>query len=655
MKMTRLASQIMSDLTRRHENDLTADEAVVEMDRVTSALKELNELPVDRAARSSGLMSALPILAVAFGRRAGVNVRIGGSTACTDGKSITLPSLPMEAPQTLRTLALGYLYHETGHIETTQMKVFKQAASESPLLRNLLNVLEDVRMEAWRNAKYPGSAAVLADLTGVLQADGSFGNAEGIETADEARTLCMSLITGLRSSELDQPLQAIAALWRKRLVELVGEAVVRKLDVITTGTAQLNATSNVLQLARRVISVLEEAKEEPEKQPSEPEQSESSDDTQEQSKGDSEQDEDSDGEGTDDTSAKDDSSKGDAEGDGDSDEGSGGESDADAGESGDSSSAGKANGTASGDPEDGQPTAAQRQAISKALEASDEDIGETDLGDILKDELEQAAEKACQAEAQAGGGSGGSKTPHSVSVAPMSAQNELAEVAAASQKLRTRMASKLQANARVKRTHVEKGTRLDGMVLHRLFVNDPRVFLRKERKATINTAVQIVLDRSSSMSGKDMEVARKAALAAALGLGQIPRVKTAACAFPDLLIMKQFDERAQKVAGRFTLHASGGTPMAEAMLWSAANLAPRREERKLMIVVTDGQPNDPRAVLALVKKMSNAGIECVGVGINCDVVKNLFPQWVVIRDVEELASTLFQTLGQQLTGRRIAA
>ena len=47
----------------------------------------------------------------------------------------------------------------------------------------------------------------------------------------------------------------------------------------------------------------------------------------------------------------------------------------------------------------------------------------------------------------------------------------------------------------------EQGTRMDGNVLHRLFVGDGRLFVRKDVRRSIDTAIQIVLDRSGSMQG----------------------------------------------------------------------------------------------------------------------------------------------------------
>ncbi|OJY94353.1 MAG: hypothetical protein BGP25_05025 [Lysobacterales bacterium 63-13] len=662
----RLASQIQNELNRMHHaSDLTADEGALELERVSKALEELRGLKSTRR-DTQGLLASLPILAVAFGRKHGIRVSIGGNQACTDGKRIQLPTLPMDAPHVLRALVLGYLYHETGHIETTDMDVFKKAASESPLLRNLLNVVEDIRMEAWRNAKYPGSAAVLRDLAGVIQASGKFGDLESISQAEPAQVLAMSMLTALRYRELDQPTQAVAALWNKRFIEQFGEALAIKVEVITTGVAHLKDTAASLKVARQLAAALKEEQERQEEESKSSPDSENSGDNEgssSESGGDSdagEQDgsEEGDASGHDDAQASEDGSDTDEDsGDDNTESSAGGQGDSEGGDaSGDDAQVpeGDARTSSSGSGGDNSPmTPEQRQALKEAIEGDDEAYGDTDLGDTLKGMLESAAEEAVQQECQ--GGAYPVQTPGTVAVGANMGFNELALVAEASQKLRLRLASKLQADARRKRTHVAQGQRLDGQVLHRLFTNESRVFLRKEVKRDVSTAIQILLDRSGSMQGHKIEIARQATLAVALGLGQIPRVKSAACAFPDILILKQWEEHVRQVASRFPVNVDGFTPMAQAMLWGAANLASRREERKLMIVITDGAPDNAQGVRTMVRKLSQGNVECIGIGIGHDAVRTLFPQWAVIQSVDELASALFDVVGKNLTGGRIAA
>ena len=45
--------------------------------------------------RSKDILNCLPLLASVLGEQYGVQVHIGGKTACTNGRVIQLPSLPM--------------------------------------------------------------------------------------------------------------------------------------------------------------------------------------------------------------------------------------------------------------------------------------------------------------------------------------------------------------------------------------------------------------------------------------------------------------------------------------------------------------------------------------------------------------------------------
>lgn len=74
-----------------------------------------------------------------------------------------------------------------------------------------------------------------------------------------------------------------------------------------------------------------------------------------------------------------------------------------------------------------------------------------------------------------------------------------------------------------------------------------------------------------------------------------------------------------------------------------------------MIVITDGEPDNAQGVRTLVRKLTQSNVECIGVGIGHEAVKNLFPQWVVINSVDELAAALFNVVGKTLTGARSAA
>jgi len=143
------------------------------------------------------LVSALPIVAQALGDQYGVDVVIGGSQACTNGRTIHLPALPPDdAVATL--LARGYLDHESGHIRHTDFGALPQ--DRTPLLRRLANRLEDIRIEQAMGQRYPGVRTNLNRLVRQLVADRNFQ----VPAVDDhpAAIVCSYVLQRLRAEVL---------------------------------------------------------------------------------------------------------------------------------------------------------------------------------------------------------------------------------------------------------------------------------------------------------------------------------------------------------------------------------------------------------------------------------------------------------------------
>ena len=90
--------------------------------------------------RTKDVLNCLPLVASILGDRYGVQVRIGGNEACTNGKVIHLPSLPMDCEPELLALARSFVDHESGHIRHTDFSVLK-AENLDPVTFNLLIAL----------------------------------------------------------------------------------------------------------------------------------------------------------------------------------------------------------------------------------------------------------------------------------------------------------------------------------------------------------------------------------------------------------------------------------------------------------------------------------------------------------------------------------
>jgi cobalamin biosynthesis protein CobT len=233
----------------------------------------------------------------------------------------------------------------------------------------------------------------------------------------------------------------------------------------------------------------------------------------------------------------------------------------------------------------------------------------------------------------------------------------LRKVQGESGKIRAALQGLVQSQTLNRSQHASRGRRMDGKRLHRLPLGETKLFQRKETKAAPNTAIHLLLDKSESMGyqvtdsqgqpiGSRMPIALEATLALALAFEGIPGVNPGVTAFPgrqDDLVYRLLEhgQRVNARTGAFSLAATGSTPMTEAIWFGAASLLRCREPRKVLMVMTDGQPNDTLSTLELLQRCRDTGIETVGIGLGLDV-SHLFPIAITINDLSELRAQLFE-------------
>jgi Mg-chelatase subunit ChlD len=312
------------------------------------------------------------------------------------------------------------------------------------------------------------------------------------------------------------------------------------------------------------------------------------------------------------------------------------------------SDSGDASGEDSGkeDSEDGND---QKQANLQALrETQDEEVVEdTDLGDKLRQQLGDMAFEASGHSSNAG--TFPVQTPQAKTrpIDPFEAARE-------TNALRTKLNGLIQAS-KLKRSPPRRvGHRVDTRSLHKLASLDTRVFRGRESKTAVNTAVVVLLDQSGSMRGQKEE-ATKAAMAVSMALDSIPGVKLAIAGFnsvvnergdrhiPSVSPMKSFGQRTDKQC--FMPHSGGGTPIAEGLWWSASELLSQTTvERRVVICITDGGPDDYQATMDIVSKLKTADIETNAIGIGVPISKELFPVNCTISSISELPEKVFSML-----------
>ncbi|WP_419626490.1 cobaltochelatase CobT-related protein [Thiolapillus sp.] len=222
------------------------------------------------------------------------------------------------------------------------------------------------------------------------------------------------------------------------------------------------------------------------------------------------------------------------------------------------------------------------------------------------------------------------------------------------------LAQVFQAQKRVEVAHSSRGRRINPRRLSRVAMGKADIFRHKHRQEAINTAVEVLVDASESMMWGDdlLTPAKESALALAQAIENLPGCSCGVLMFPSwtdngeiaVLGVKAPEERVSATLqqGRWEFGAYGGTPLAQSLWPCAIRLATRLEERKVLIVLTDGDPNDSVAAMEMLERIRASGIETVGIGIQTMAVESLFPEHRVINDVAELGEALFDLMINKL-------
>lgn len=545
------------------------------------------------------LKNALPIVAAAYGEKFGVKVLIQGQDAFTDGERIVIPTANPDDPH-YQQIAWGYLAHEAAHIRHTNFDMVQKASSK-PIRKALLNIIEDVRIENELAKDYPGTRRSISQVIEYMVDTQQMCVPEQLEPASNLQAW---LLFRLRCHFLGQ--KALTPLYQvvdERVRQLFPAAAMSRLSAMLTVVPSLASTGEVLKLVDAIVAMLEEESRPPQD-----------------------------------------------------------ESDADNG-----NDIGQDASNDSNNSSDSQTPEADSSAMVDAAETGDSD--NSDQADNLRQALEASAAQfepdtfAQVAEVlseQAEGHQG--VTPLSLPQAEQAMLGDEAILtlsASESAQIRARLRGMVQ-SSQDNRNHAKRhGLRV---ATHRLAASqagESRLFIQRQPRIAPNAAVHLLVDISGSMgkpigegNRKYFHVANEAALALAMALEGIPGVVPAVSYFPGIhqevsiaLLPKQ---SVRHRAACFDQKPRGCTPMAQAMWFAANSLLAQKQKRKLMIVLTDGDPDDWAATHDIVDRCRRSGFELLGIGIQTRSVEKFFPQSIVINDVKDLKRELFEVTQQLL-------
>ena len=577
------------------------------------------------------LQRALPIVGSALGRKMGVRVEVSGQKACTDGECIWIPAFDPERPEQEKA-AWGYLSHEAAHVRYTDFDLDYEG---SILRRRLTNLLEDIRIEGEISREYPGAAFSLAEVVRQLVAEGRLGAPKKSDAP--VKVLNDSLLAILRFEVLGQKaLEQEATKAREMMKDSFPRQLLDSLHGLLGRVPDLNSTRDALNLADQIIALFQNCNNE---------NSESEDSGEEET------------DKTENSSGDQKTNLQHCEGQNQEDKSdsvSGGELKSDSAEeigenpenlSGiDSLSVSENNGDAS---DKAEALLFGKESLKQIIESTDEDWPE-DLFQSVAEDLE-----AWSSELSAGL-SAITTTPGIDQVVINDEDREAAKdllwkVKSESARLAAQLTGLVQAKTLTRDRIGKRGMRIVGKRLHRVALDDGRLFKRRSESIEINATIHVSLDISASM-GSRMPLAREAVLALIMALRPIKGVRVTASAYPGTAAERVYPIASGKesdlgVAGILSaLDSHDSTPMATGLWHAVHQICQSNAERRLILMITDGAPDIDHhdAVVDLVKRCGQSGIDVVGLGINVQLVEGLYSRSLMIEHLEQLKTSLFR-------------
>lgn len=622
-------------------------------------------------------------LARILGRKFNVQVIVDSQveTACTDGKQIRVPPLDLASKEDVELLE-GLIDHEAMHCRLTDFEV----SGETPLEDALSNVFEDVWGEADFAGIYPGTRRTIKRAAEIMVQRGIIGaKLNGRE--HPAELVGSTLVNGLRSRVLGQNCLEEAFLHNHKLLKrAVGETLAEKIWETALEVRGVHSTAGAYELTRKILDLIKDEQQEQQQQQDQQQQQQAGGDGQGDSQSESRNSQ-SDGSGQSGDEAREGSGKGDnkskAVGSGEV-QGQAGTKDGD-GDSGNGSPAGdgkdesgKQEGRASGgvgdaagsDAAPGSGNAAggatgkvdpakldqTLQAIGEILGASQEDFGKTDLGQIVEDAVKKMPKVYM--------------TPP-VPEYPTRADGWDADIAVSARTLRNTLASRLShlfdTQEETKVWLGKSGRRLDGAKLSGVPTGTQNVFRRLEYGDEVSVEVSLVIDCSSSMRRALSPTSSRmqAAQAVSVALGDVLDMHD----IPFSVTLFAKSVCAYKPTGHGWIPAkrcivgldeSGDTKTGHAVVQGSKDILFSDRERRIMLVVTDGVPDDVDFAVSESAEIQKTGVQVRYVMIGGDhselssALSSVGIHWSCANSADELAQAVFEAVEPKLALRAAA-
>ena len=609
--------------------------------------------------RSEHLQGELSVTAGVFSKNDDLEVVFQGDTAQTNGSTVILPSLPHHTYVSRKTvdIARGYVKHEAGHVQHSDMPAISRMIRESEaignkMLPNIANALEDVWLERRVKAEYAGAnSSLMATTTAVneefLKQYESWTPEERTEKmADESFVGAVALTWEGRKGYGEET--------NTKCLDLLPDSVRNKLAPRIKALNDCRNSEDVIALARMIDKDIREdvGKKKPSDKPGLGKPCEEGEEGEGKGKGK--------GEAKDDSETK-------GEGKGDERTKEGGEKEAEEEGGGDQ-------GYVPLDTKDMYDGSLAKMVADVLRHDSKPQPGEeywrpfsTEDDRIITRHNDRTKRN-------------GQKSVYKAIVKGMGSK-----LNAMQRKLEASLAAQLDRDWETE----QLSGRLDNRRLVPAYNCTPTVYKTRLPTPEIDTAVTLLVDLSGSMCGNKLNLAREVCVSLLecldrlgtstevigfrTGRGMVRGAtyddrydkKWSRTGALDHHIYKSFNERLSDAKCTFSamLNDGGGANSdGESLDLARERLVTQVEERKIMIVLSDGWPTgcggtcDPNQHLRnAVERCRKDKIDCVGIGIMSEAVKEFYPAFTVCESLEDLPKSVIQEVGQLLVSDRYVA
>lgn len=575
-------------------------------------------------------MRNLMLLAKWLAGRADIDVVLyQGSTACiglANGRRvIRIPShwSYSDDPQA-SVLLEGIIDHEAlGHGRFSDLEG-RQKAEDAGLIKfnqmsaGIQNILEDVFIENKAIETYPGVKANLSKMIEILVGRNFFGHPDLFGQAQKPQLLMIGLLNILRSrlipgqrDLLKVNTDALEAL----LPSVLGQIWV---DVLAIGmeVEHSKSTADNIDLTIRIMDLLKSASEqEPPQAPPEGEGGDPTDDAESESDDSSNDESEPENSESDPTAQEpEDQSDSTPEEEGQKassctgDEAKDGELPEDV--PGDDDAESDVDGEQSTESESGSKFSEEEIQIAKEIiDSQDQEIAETEIGDAISEILQKMVSNA-------------RVTQLEVSDAVCSVSDSAMRVCSKVKSISDELQDALVAETRSEKSTKFVGKSLNSRVLSRVKMGNARVFRQKIEGIGLSSAISILVDFSGSMGTQMLDGVSRldGAIGLVYGLGDILDefdIPFEINGYSDrYATMKAFSEDWSQIRRKKEAPGiSGGTYTGIAMQKALGNLVVRQEDRKQMIVITDGDTSDLPVLMSCYSEAKEMGIDIASVMI----------------------------------------